>query len=63
VAGVINQQNVVNVAEVASNLVLERCARWMFSRFCRKNSAVRPEVGVPTASPSFWIRIFLLLVK
>ena len=40
-----------------------RCAKWVFSGFCRKNSAIRPEDGVPIASPSFWIMIFLLLAK
>ena len=40
-----------------------RCAKWVFSRCCRKNSAIRPEIGAPIASPSFWIMIFMLLVK
>ena len=33
----------------------------MFSRFCRKNSAIMPEVGAPMASPSCWMRIFSIV--
>ena len=41
----------------------DRCGMWNCSRCCRKNSARRPVVGAPMASPSFWIRISPLLVK
>ena len=39
-----------------------RCAKWVFSRFCRKNSAIRPEVGAPIASP-FLDHDFLVVGK
>jgi hypothetical protein len=47
-AGVINYQNVIHIGKYPANLCLfERCVRWVSSRFCRKNSAIRPEIGVP----------------
>jgi hypothetical protein len=42
---------------------LVRVGMWAFSRFCRKNSARRPEVGAPMARPFFCITMSLLLKK
>ena len=64
VVGVINYQDVINIVEICYDLVLVRevCYMCVSSRFCRKNSAIMPEVGAPMARPSCWIRIFPLFV-
>ena len=64
VVSVVDQQNVVYISKYPAILCFSvRCAKWIFSSFCRKNSDLRPDVGAPIASPSFWIMIFLLLEK
>ena len=62
---VVDQQNVIYISEVSGDLVFffVRCAKWIFFRFCRKNSALSPDSGSPIASPCFWIMIFPLLEK
>ena len=65
VVGIPDYQDIIKVAEVCCNFVffLDRCARWVSSRCCRKNSTIMPEGGAPMARPSFWMRIFPLLEK